>query len=449
MKTALPFTLLLLLLASCKRDAPAPTRADTRSTIEPSADTAPATESAPNEAAATGTADDVATTTGSGGWPRPAEDPASLSEHWLIILDSEGDAEKRRARLEKLVSLDVEMSPATIKSSEFKGLMPCYDVLIAHAFKDKDEALAYSKALTAKGVGNYPKNAGRYVGEQPAVEAYCGLGATSSECGDGLYLAVTHDERTFIHLGLNDDADERARQNGRKPTMIERAAWEQPLLAKKRGGLTVGDDLLAVDESSGLMKCKVKGFSALTRGEAHFSAGDDAPSCGTPAVFAELDCPGAVAAWLPSSPIEVAQRVEVRAKGPRPSPALLAGAADARLEAEAHAKEQGRPVIDERTFETWAWKDARWQQGIVHLFTGEGFDECGGPDFDATLHGWEDEKGVIRPLEQTWYRETLAVIVEDGEPLEVLKESFGDRAISTLRGDERCRLPMAFCDCGC
>jgi hypothetical protein len=388
-----------------------------------------------------------------GGAPRAKG--SDLSERWLIILDSEGDMAKRTDRLSKLAKLDVKKEPLTLSSTEFKGLMPCFDVLIASHFADRKEAIAYSKKLTAAGVGNYPKNAGKYVGKQPAVEAYCAQGRASSSCGGGLYLAVSHADRTFVDIGLGEIEAARALEAAPKPRSIEGpGVWEQPLAAIKLGALKQGDALTVQGGAGKAARCKVKGFSALTRGTPHFSATDAGkPACGEPRVFAELDCSvnGAAVAWSAGAKVEVARRVDLKT-GQEPFPVderLLAGAKAARADGEAHAKEQGAPLAEESFDQRWSVGGKVYRHGHVRLKTGAGFAECGGPDFRRHLDGWSVDDRVLSPLSEGHGRGTRAVLLVDGEPLEVYSELFGDRAVRSLTGDDRCRLPLPFCDCGC
>ena len=98
--------------------------------------------------------------------------PDQRSNHWLVIVhSSKTEAEpyitaeyetSTAPVIEKLRSAGI--TPMALNSSRYKQLMPCWNILIAGSSAKKSTARSLSRKLTAAGIDNYVKQAGKYVG---------------------------------------------------------------------------------------------------------------------------------------------------------------------------------------------------------------------------------------------------------------------------------------------
>jgi hypothetical protein len=399
--------------------------------------------------------------------PPPAE-PAvfDYGDKYLVILSSSPTPGAEPASLATIgAKPELGARVARLDSSQYKNLMPCYEIVIARAFDSLASAKEWSGQLAALKIDHYVKNAGKFVGRLPAVEAYCEAKKNEppDACGGVRFVEKW---AGGLLMGLGEPADEK----GLAPWNGERKVWRAPLDEKIHGAHRVGDVLLVLDPGSAEpMRCKVKGFSAVVRGHPHFGYFEeppkpDRPGCGEPELFAELECPRAIAG-------EVALAVA----HDRPAPAMVAfdgpevdehplGAAAVEMisklpefaraleEAEREAKERKAELS--RTFSLRAAKDLLVVRAIFS--TGEGLIECGGEDVRIEIQGALALKdgalgAVVLPFRRVELKRLGGILdLEKDGKLETFDIEPPAR-FSIRRGDdqEACGLVVPFCDCGC
>jgi hypothetical protein len=96
----------------------------------------------------------------------PAPDPSVFAHTYLVIVGTEttaADLAPAAARLPANQRMQVE--PVLLTSTEFDGLVPCRQILVAKAFRAKKDAVAYADRLkTEWHVEAYVRQTGDYVG---------------------------------------------------------------------------------------------------------------------------------------------------------------------------------------------------------------------------------------------------------------------------------------------
>lgn len=446
-------TLLAASLLACGGSTPAPQT--------PEAPTAPATPDAPAPEA-TPDAPPPATSMAP---PAPRVDGPEYSDAWLVILASNSEPGPLPPAIDQLRSEDNTIAgaqPGTLDSSRFKGLMPCYEVVFAYAGPDKAHALELSKDLKAAKIDNYVKNAGKYVGARPAVEAFCARqreGQTTS-CPANVLLAHRERDRVFVDLGLTGDVAERALASRSGPEAVVGPNGHNvaaPLGAQTLGGLSIGDSLHVAAASGGEMTaCAVEEFVALTRGTPHWGWYDgpkDGPMCGNPEVFARLDCDlpdAALASRAPLAPRAV-REVEAEPITDALIPLLQTSAAWKTAMGEARARAEGETLEQERTFERWRLGDRELLVVDAWIKTGEGFDECGGGDVNLHVRGVVENGAIVVPFRDATYESWLGLLDLGGDgSLEVISYSFPSvTTIHRADGEPLCGAEIAYCDCPC
>ncbi|MBT3222826.1 MAG: hypothetical protein HN348_27430, partial [Proteobacteria bacterium] len=225
---------------------------------------------------------------------------ADYSEKWLVIMSSKKELGQIPEGLGKLRESGEPHDVVTLSSTEFKSLMPCYEIVVANSFSKKKTALKYSEKLTKLGVDNYAKNVGKWVGKQAKLDAFCEgkREEVDEKCPGTIRFVEQYQGRTFAHLGLDSVLAERALAEAPQPTKLgdSSSEWISKLSVERLGSTKKDDVFEAWSDGGSSEQCKVAGFVALTRGTPHFGYfeyGDQQkPACGEPEVFAELDCKG-------------------------------------------------------------------------------------------------------------------------------------------------------------
>jgi len=394
----------------------------------------------------------------------PRVDGPSYSDAFLVILASNTEADEDPPALATIAADPILAAGTTLgrlDSSRFKGLMPCYDVVFAYAGSDRGEAFALSKLLTDKGVDNYVKRAGKWVGARPAVEAHCARQRAGDvgSCGGGLRFAESWGGATFVALDLDESVSERAlaSQGARVSAGGDDTAWVAPLTAQTVGDLSVGAAMNVGGPDGGSTACAVKRFVALTRGTPHwgwFDGPRSAPGCGGEEVFAELDCGvEGVLASADALPLRGGPSGEYAPADGDLGQLVRASSAygPAATEAKANA---GDVAVDEVvTARPWTLGDRALLEIDLWLKTNEGYDDCGGEDVNINVRGLVDAKtkAVVVPFQRASYAEWIGVLDADGDDrLEVLSHSFpGVTTLHESTGDPRCSIDVPYCDCPC
>ncbi len=453
-------SLLLLVLALVVGCSTPPPPGSARPDVAPNANPAPpSVETAPP----VDTSPPVAT---SRVHPSPRLDGPELSNAWLVILASNTDLNQDPPGLTKLLAEDNAVAgarPGRLDSSHFKGLMPCYEVVVANATTDKGEALELSRQLKAAGIDHYVKNAGAYVGARPAVEAYCARQRAGdvSSCPGGLHMAERWGNRVYVDLAMTGEISTRALATAGKAMSVSEdgAAWAAPLTAQTLGDLSIGDAVHVASAAQGSpTTCSLTRFVALTRGTPHWGweeHGEARPGCGVEEVFAELDCDHQDVTLASTGTLPPRATTDGASS---PAPDELAAAlrsSQAWSDAAAEAKEAagGAQVIEEVTVTRWTLGDVELLQVDGWLRTGEGYDDCGGDDVNIVVRGVVPASGgaAAVPFRIATYERWLGLLDVDGDgQLEVLSHRFPSvTTIHKTNGEPMCSVEVAYCDCPC
>jgi len=409
--------------------------------------------------------------------PSMASEPEQLSGYFLVILASSDTPGHMPESLLTLVDHpDLLAGVRRASSSWFEALMPCYEITVAGGFEYRRQATALARQLDELGIDNYVKQAGRYVGPQAVVEAWCASDkqAQSAGCGQ-LRFAEVHDGRAWLWLAQDPLVIERALEGAAAPTPLGGlTAWSTGLGAETIEPHDKGDAwrVYAPGSATELGTCRINGFAAITRGQPHFGylaqePPPTAPGCGEPALFAELSCKEA-----PDEPL-------IALPADQPEPALytaLAPLRDIELEddikvivakseafgpvfrqANAEANERSVPLQQLVTLRGYVAKDRKVLLVQVTLQTGDGEVWCGSDDVRADLvavYDWTKEGGIGEQLVPFYAIEMSEVIglidlEGDGTP-ELIQQRWPDE-LQVIRAGQAttCTAPQAYCDCPC
>jgi hypothetical protein len=398
--------------------------------------------------------------------PSPRLDGPELSNAWLVILASNTELNLDPPGLTKILADDstvVGARPGRLDSSHFKGLMPCYEVVVANATTDKGEALELSRQLKAAGIDHYVKNAGTYVGSRPAVEAFCERQRSGdvSSCTGGLRMAERWGGKVYVDLGLTGEVAARALATAGTATSVsgDGAAWAAPLTAQTLGDLSLGDAVHVASAADGAPSmCSLTRFVALTRGTPHWGWGEQGrpgPACGVEEVFAELDCDhqDVTLASVKALPARATTTGESSPASGELAAALRASQAWTDAVADAKEAANGEPVIEELTMTRWTLGDRELIQVDGWLRTGEGYDDCGGDDVNIVVRGVLAAEGGAPavPFRVATYERWLGLLDVDGDgQIEVISRTFPSvTTIHQATGEPMCSVEVAYCDCPC
>jgi hypothetical protein len=366
--------------------------------------------------------------------------------------------------------------PVRLDSSRFKGLMPCYEVVVALASQDKGAAGAVSAALDQRGFDNYLKNAGKWVGARPALEASCERmreGANNG-CPSGARFVEVWNGTAYLEVGADAEIVESAFANApeERPVGKDGLIWEATLPLRTVGDLTLGESVyVSTPGKAAPVQCSLERFVSLTRGVPHFGWASRwpeevsyEPGCGSSELFVRLDCSVPVpedSAWSPlgtglawDAPGQMAVPVNepVPATGD-PLRALESSEAWrlARAEAQREATDRGVALLAEITSQTWRLGATEYQLVGGRLYSGEGVVDCGGDDVNVRVQGLMSGDGAKPSVSfrDTSFEEWRGFF-EGDSGLVVVAQSFP--LVTQLfgsEGEEVCRVDVPFCDCGC
>jgi hypothetical protein len=421
-------------------------------TDAPPASSPPATEAAP--AAPTAATPAAAP---SGGVPA-AHDPSIYADKWLVILASNKTPGQVPANIGKLPPA---LKPASLNSSRFKGLMPCYEIVVAGPPADKAAALAAVKQLKGLGVDSYAKPAGKYVKSDARVDAFCAGAEPVTTCPQSVRFARAVGGQSFLQVGLSPVEAERALAGiaAAKPIDEQKQAWTSKLAAQNLGGLSVGDAFTVAGTAGASTACKVTGFVALTHGLPHFGwyeMGDPKkPGCGDPEVWAQLDCA------LPSdglaSPAGGAQATmpEPKEVDATPFVAALQGSgvwSKIHAEAEESAQLQGEALKASHTALEAQVGGRALVLVVSTLETRDGNDYCGADDVHRRLAGVVDagSKEVVWPYQLVEGHQDPALVALPDGGVGLSHGVFpSGRTVIFAHGGATCTDEVAYCDCPC
>jgi hypothetical protein len=402
----------------------------------------------------------------------------AYSQKWIVILGSFTDPGEVPGGISKLARHpDLFEQVARISSTRFKGLMPCYQVVIAGAFATRKEARAHWKRLKKLGVKSYFKNAGKWVKQQPGVEAYCERRGKKSRgaCG-GLHWVEKHAKRIFMKLQVDDVVAERikAKTGASRPLDASLDVWGAPVRNKVVGVYRkgAGYQVFEADRSQTATTCTIGRFHLLTRGTPHFGWYQEfqqskkkpmKPGCGSPELFAELSCSEELdrpqlAVARGESPLKVYER------GSKLSPEVVAALEkvfrqsgsypQSHKQAEKEAGERKEKLVEEFGLSVYRQGTRTVVLAKVLLKTGQGETACGAEDVRVDMVGLAELKDarILHPLEAV-DESTIQGVVSTGAKgdLYLLEQLFPNtRRLKPLGHDRHgCEITIDFCDCGC
>lgn len=423
----------------------------------------------------------VATPFGAGATASGVESAKPFANRWLVVLSASKEPGFSPPDLPKLLEHpEVPRILVRLRSTELRGLMPCYEVLVAESFTDPKEARAYSAKLHALGIEHYLKNAGRHVGRQPSVEAYCQREKQPqppTRCA-GLHFVEQREGRSFLRLQLDAALISRVPAAGPpRPVGTAFSTWTAPIAARTLGPYGVDQKFLLYTGSAAAAAgaCTLRGFLWLTRGTPHFGYLQEAkekkqapaaPACGSPEIYGELDCgaakgtlaqassapaPGLFALSPEVTDAALVEKVKTALRAGEGFQRALAGATQA-------AKDKGQPLT--QTYKLRELRGAKTSLWLLEmaLMTGEGMTACGGEDVRVDLVGMVERKadgsvGAVRvparPLPQASITGALELGAEGSLALLVEELPEVRRLVSAANHEPLCELAVPFCDCGC
>lgn len=402
--------------------------------------------------------------------PPPPE--ARYARSWLVILHASSTRGEGAGALEALAKTGLPGEPDRLSTNAFRGLRPCLEVVVARAFAGRAEAEAFQQRLAEAGVAAYVKYAGALDSERERKEATCRAEAESAAARaqaraprEAPRFVEVHDGRTFLLLGPADKGVALA------PVDERRSLWMAPAETDPTGLFAKGDSVdlygVAGPVQSG---CKVTGFAWLNRGVPHVGyfqqqPPPQAPGCGQPWAFAELDCgmtPNDVTFALPSG----TKAPVFFARGEGPSDEVLAAQERALRESPLFARLRAEGAIQaERTQERLQQNvtSSAFSQGERHVVlsvarvrTGEGNSMCGsdysGQLTRAVVLGPEGAERVLGASELDGDEVAGVLDLEgDGKVELLLHDSWPTQRVRLVRedGSEVAGAEVENCDCGC
>lgn len=411
---------------------------------------------------------------------------SSYADQWLVILSSskqQGVVPAGLLLLQQNPSLGARV--ARLSSSEFKGLMPCYEVVVAQAFSSKKKAVQFAKKLQRLKIDHYLKNAGKYVGIQRHVEAHCRGEAqpTSFQCG-AMRWVEEHKGTLFLHLPLADALAQRVQPISVRPKQWKGSltTWIAPTASRRVGGYEIGKkyNIFSLKQNNSVATCAIKRFVFLTRGQPHFgwmqthSQGrkPKAPGCGEPVLFAQLSCaPQTLPRGLRfdfALPVEHKTPAMYLEQPTTPQPQQLAQLQELFLKDDGYHKTLAKATQDAEkkketlrrhfSFRSFAGLGRTLFLFQVRLQTKEGNVFCGAEDVRMDLYGVAEKSASgqlkqLQPLvglEADQKVEGLFDLESDGR-FEVLLSSFYSKRsiIRSVTGQSACSITVSFCDCSC
>jgi hypothetical protein len=156
--------------------------------------------------------------------PPPPEAP--YEKAWLVIIHSSPIPGEGAEALEALKRTGLPAKPARLDTNAFRGLRPCLEVVVAHAFARGPEAMAFHQRLAEAGVEAYVKNAGALDPERerkvPLCRAQAELDARArAEAWEGMPLLVENVSGATV---MGATATATAPRGGEGPCLLPRGA---------------------------------------------------------------------------------------------------------------------------------------------------------------------------------------------------------------------------------
>jgi hypothetical protein len=402
--------------------------------------------------------------------PPPPE--ARYAKKWLVIVHSSSTPGEGSEVLAALKATGLAAEPLRLSTNAFKDLRPCLEVLVAKVFDTRAEAEAFREQLSRARVEAYVKNAGPLEPERERKDLSCLVEAEAHAArAEALNqrtvprFVESHVGRTFMLLG------EGTSSVALEPMDVRRSVWMAPA-EEDPMGLFVKGETVDLYGAAGLLHagCAVKGFAWINRGVPHVGyfqqePPPEAPGCGRPWAFAELDCavaPDAVAFALPAG----TKAPVFFAAGEGPPAEVLAAEEQAlrRSERFTALRSEGflqAELVQEELREEV--KSFRYASGatqavftVARFRTGEGNSMCGG-DYNrqVTRAVVREPGGGERALTaKALVGEDVVGVLDlegDGKVELLVQEAWPAQAVRLLHedGSELAGAVVENCDCGC
>ena len=396
----------------------------------------------------------------------PETDGSELNNRWLVILGALDDGKlpaNWESTSDKLKTLGVK--PMATWSSYFKGLMPCWNIIVGGSYASKAEARTQTKALKRAGINNYYKHAGKYVGRDPRVESACAQSQQGSSTNIGMYPAIQWGGKALLPVSAPAPILERALEKSGSDRALDsqKTVWLRSLVPIRIGDMSLGKQVMvrALKGSKAPMTCKVKRFVALTWGAPHFAwfshpdVDKSTPGCGEPQVMAELDCalggegalgfgfePGQDPKFYAVSKAQ-ASTLTLEQQGLNAQPDIAAIKARGQAVAE---ENQDALVIE---ISRHPLGDQAYALQHIHFYTGEGMSECGGIDFNEMVSGVVKESAPVTEFFDSTFSSIHAIIEQGGNIYFLSTRSGGGLTLHSGAQKNFGTVKKGFCDCGC
>lgn len=382
----------------------------------------------------------------------PAADPRAFDQRVLVILSSSLTPGAQPAGLDQVAALP-DAAPARLDSTWFKGLMPCYEIVVAGGFVDIASARALSTQLKAKGVDHYLKRAGAYTGDRPELASACAAMRAPAQ-GDARFALI---EGPGARLPLDSELETRILEGAPKVSALDPRgeAWGAPLPVQTVDRWSKGQTLTGLSFESGPIDCTIQEFAVGITGTPHFGwyEGDRrAPGCGSPHVYAALDCQADLLLAPGTSGGSVA------AKGPAvevPAPTIPAAwsprVAAERAAAKAAATAQGTAWSERWTARPFDVGTAALQLIQLVEQSGEGNWMCGQDEHFVSLVGLLGPDGTpLGPLFEASGWDPVGLVAPDGtgHPAIALREEITG-SLRLISEQLDLSMDLAYCDCPC
>ena len=226
--------------------------------------------------------------------------PEKRSNHWLVIIHSSDDGKVPVPLTDKLRAADV--TPVALNSSRYKNLMPCWNIIIAGSSEKKNEANALSKKLKRKGIDNYIKLAGEYVGQNPRIDRLCS-NAKTDIIASPYYILKYIEKNWYVPLTVRPASLERLKEQYDKdlksiPT-YDFELWMGQLPIETVDTFRVGQvfQTIQIEKGQESLPCTIENFFLAEQGTSSMLQGEEdgvtrrINGCSEHKVYAQLNCP--------------------------------------------------------------------------------------------------------------------------------------------------------------
>lgn len=199
-----------------------------------------------------------------------ATQPQNFSDNWVVILSTSKIKNSISAELQQHIQKEkLQDKVVRLNSSMYQNFMPCFEIVVYDEILNKKQALALSKEWKAKGIDNYVKNAGKYVGYDQRFEQLCQeRNYTSSKTPYKIGFAA--DGKIHVPIEVSSISIDRIKPNERDYELLPMTneIWRHRLNSRTIEDYTIGDTFYAVKLAYGATSqtCTIESFSFFIRG---------------------------------------------------------------------------------------------------------------------------------------------------------------------------------------